>query len=378
MTIHHETMDTKGPQRDSTGDKLAQRSQFGGGRLFLALAVGVILYFGRGAFIPIALALLISLVLSGPVEALHRIRVPRSLSASLILLIALSIIGGVVTRMWAPTQQWFANSPQTMVTLKQKVRPVAKFLDRLEELRKSVGTMDGASRSASRHEAAPLGPPAPGESAPMLIVDIGGSAVAGGLTFIIVSLFLLAGGPPMMARMVAAFADNLNSSSALNVIEKVREEVGRFYLATTLINVGLGLATGVAMWAWGMPNPFLWGALAAIFNYIPYAGPGTTLLVITVVATVSFTTLAHIVGVSGTYAAFTLIEGQLVQPLFVGRRMDVNPLLIFLGLWFGGLFWGIAGIVLATPTLVALKVIAKSSENGGPMLKFLGPNINSP
>jgi predicted PurR-regulated permease PerM len=84
--------------------------------------------------------------------------------------------------------------------------------------------------------------------------------------------------------------------------------------------------------------------------------------------------LGPVLGVAGTYIVIAMIEGQLVQPLLVGRRMEVNPLLIFLGLWFGGLYWGIAGIVLAAPTLVALKVISESTKRGKPMMEFLGPN----
>jgi predicted PurR-regulated permease PerM len=213
-----------------------------------------------------------------------------------------------------------------------------------------------------------------GESAPTLILGATAPALAGVLTFVIVTLFLLAGGPPMLARMTAAFFDNLHASRVLYVIEKVRAEVGRFYVATTLINVGLGLATAGSMMAWGMPTPFLWGAVAAILNYIPYAGPATTLTVVTLVAVVSFNTLGHVLGVAGTYVVLAAIEGQLVQPLLVGRRLEVNPLLIFLALWFGGLFWGIAGVILATPSLVALKVIAENAKSGNAMMEFLGPN----
>ncbi len=62
----------------------------------------------------------------------------------------------------------------------------------------------------------------------------------------------------------------------------------------------------------------------------------------------------------------------------MGRRLEVNPLLIFLALWFGGLYWGVAGIVLATPALVALKVLAENSKSGRPMMEFLGPNDQAP
>jgi predicted PurR-regulated permease PerM len=114
--------------------------------------------------------------------------------------------------------------------------------------------------------------------------------------------------------------------------------------------------------------------MAALLNFIPYAGSGTTLLVITVVAIVTFANLGRILGVAGSYVLLATIEGQIVQPLVVGRRLAVNPLVVFLALWFGGLFWGIPGILLATPTLVAIKVVAEHSARGGALLKFLGPN----
>jgi predicted PurR-regulated permease PerM len=339
-------------------------------------ALGILLYVAHVAFIPLALALLFGLVLSAPVEALHKIRVPRSLSAALILVLALTALGGVGALMRTPAQEWFAKAPQTMSMIKQKVSPLAKFMNHLDDLRKNAGNL-GAQGHAPPPAAA-AAPAAAAESAPALILDVGPPMIASVLAFVIVTLFLLTGGPPMMARMTAAFVDNLKASYVLNIIEKVRAEVGHFYLTTTIINVALGTLTGAAMWAWGMPTPFLWGALAAVLNYIPYAGPGATLLAITIVAAVSFSTLSQVLGVAGTYVIIATIEGQVAQPLLVGRRMEVNPLLIFLGLWFGGLFWGIPGIILATPTLVALKVIAENTKSGKTMMEFLGPNDQTP
>jgi predicted PurR-regulated permease PerM len=335
-------------------------------------ALGVLLFFAHTACIPVALAMLIALVLSGPVELLHKRGFPRSLGAILILVLVLGSMVGVVALLWTPTQEWFAKAPQTLMTIKQKMGPVARFMNELETLRKNAANMGSTSRAAP----APAAEPA--ESAPALIFDETGPLLAGGLTVLIVSLFLLTGGPPMLARMTAAFVDNLKASHVLQIIEQVREEVGRFYVTTTLINVGLGLATSGAMMAWGMPTPLLWGAIAAVLNYIPYAGAVTTLIVVTLVAVVSFNTLGHVLGVAGTYVLIATIEGQLVQPLLVGRRLQVNPLLIFLALWCGGLFWGIAGVILATPSLVALKVIAEHAESGKAMMEFLGPNDQTP
>jgi predicted PurR-regulated permease PerM len=364
------SVDADTPVRDTRGaGAKSQVSPARTARVLLWGALGLLLYEAHVAFVPIALALLLALVLSGPVEALHRWRVPRGVSALLILLVTLALIGGTVEVLWKPAQQWFASAPQTLQTIRHRITPVARFMQHVDEL---VGSADalGGSHAAGAHPA----PAAPSASSSEELLDATRNAVVGIVTFVIVTLFLLAGGPPMLARMTAAFVDDLHGGHILYLIEKVRAEVGRFYLTTAAINLGLGCATTGIMMAWGMPNPYLWGAMAAVLNFIPYAGSGATLLVVTVVAIVSFADLGRILGVAGSYVLLATIEGQIVQPLLVGRRLAVNPLVVFLALWFGGLFWGIPGILLATPTLVAIKVVAEHSARGGALLKFLGPN----
>jgi predicted PurR-regulated permease PerM len=344
-------------------------------KLLVLGGLGILFYVAHVAFVPIALALLFALILSGPVEALHKLHVPRGVSAAIILLIVLSLAAGIVNLMWAPTQQWFATAPQTMKVIKRKVSPAVKFLTHVEELRNSAGTI--AAPGQSTVPAAPAAPTVENGSAPVLILDATRGAAVSLLTFVIVALFLLAGGPPMLARMTAAFVDDLNAAHVLDILEKVRGEVGRFYVTTTMINVGLGCATAGAMMLCGMPTPYLWGVLAAILNFIPYAGPTTTLIVLTLVAFVTFDGIGHVLAVAGSYLGLAMLEGQIVQPLFVGRRLQVNPLLIFLALWFGGLYWGIAGVILATPALVALKVVAENAISGKSVMEFLGPNDQS-
>ena len=99
-------------------------------------------------------------------------------------------------------------------------------------------------------------------------------------------------------------------------------------------------------------------------------------MLLTVVAIVSFDGYAPVIGVVTSYVVIAGIEGQLVQPLLVGRRLSLNPLLVFLALWFGGMFWGIAGIVLATPALVAVKVAVENSPRANSWLAFLSPQAN--
>jgi predicted PurR-regulated permease PerM len=347
-------------------------------RVLVAGAIGVLLYFAHVAFIPVALALLISLVLSGPVEALRARGVPRSGGAALLVTAILGLAAALTNFGSEPAQKWFAAAPHTVRLIERKIRPFEQIMARIGELRASAGNIGSAGNLGSAPQSAQtVAAPTvvvPQESEPATLLDGARTVVLSCVTVIILTLFLLAGGPPMLARMTAAFASELKAAHILAVIEKVRSEVGRFYVTTALINAGVGIATAFAMMFCGMPNPFLWGTMAAVLNFIPYAGATTSLIVLTAVAIISFDGLGHAFAVAGSFLVIATIEGQFVQPLLVGRRLQLNPMLVFLALWFGGFFWGIAGIILATPTLVALKVVASNAVSGAQLLDFLSPH----
>jgi predicted PurR-regulated permease PerM len=334
-----------------------------------ALAIGALLYFAHAVFIPVILALLLSLILSTAVEALRRIGLPRAVSAFILMAIILGSVGGVVDVLIEPAQQWFINAPRTLQAVEKKIRPLEKIIQRVEGLTQRAGQLAGPQPNspAAAPQAAAASTSATG------VMAATGSTLASTLTVVILTLFLLSGGPPMLAKMTAALGSNLQAAHVLKVIEAIRIELGRYYGTITLINLGLALATALVMQGLGVPNPFLWGAIAGILNFIPYVGSATTLLLLAIVALVSFNDLGRVFAVVGSYLALATIEGQVVQPLLVGRRLDLNPILVFLAVWFGGWFWGVAGIVIAVPVLAALKVAASYSEYSAPIVEFLSP-----
>jgi predicted PurR-regulated permease PerM len=334
-------------------------------------AVAALLYFAHEVFVPVALALLFALVLSSAVEGLHRLRLPRVVGAFLMLLILVAGIGAATDALMEPAQQWFANAPRTLQTVERKIRPAERLMHRLEGLSHRAGQIGNASAPSAN--GAPATPAAAAISGSNVLSATSATLVSI-MTIIILALFLLSGGPPMLARMAASVASDLHAAHALRVIEAIRTELGRYYGTIALINLGLGLATALAMLLLGVPNPYLWGAVAGVLNFIPYVGSATTLLLLAVVALVSFNDLTHVFAVAGCYLALATIEGQIVQPLLVGRRLDLNPILVFLAVWFGGWFWGVAGIVIAVPSLVALKVAATHSERAGAVVEFLSPS----
>jgi len=128
------------------------------------------------------------------------------------------------------------------------------------------------------------------------------------------------------------------------------------------------------MYALGMPNAILWGVLVAVFNFVPYLGPIAAFFILSVAALVTFDTLGRALAVPGVFLLLHLIEGQIVQPLTVGRRFEVNALVVLLAVWFGYGFWGIPGMVLAMPVVVAVKVAAQYQPSWSTVRDFLSPN----
>lgn len=327
--------------------------------------IAVLLYLARAAFVPVAFSLLFALVLSSPVEYLYRLGIPRTLGATLILMVLIGIVGVTLDAVWAPARAWITAIPHTIEVIEQKLGPVARVLERVivavDSDPHSASTGSRAEEFAMNASGTLLG------AAPTITVNV--------LTIVILTLFLLAGGAPMTARVAATLTSEGKSLKVLKVVQAMRSEIARYYATVAMINLGLGAATAVVTTLLGLPSPLLWGAMATLLNFIPYAGSAITLVVLTLVAFVTFDSIGHVAAVAASFLLLVTIEGQIVEPLLIGRRLKLSPVVVFLALWFGGWFWGIAGVVLAIPALVALKVMAEQnkSKNSRILFELLSP-----
>lgn len=177
---------------------------------------------------------------------------------------SLGLVGGTVNLLWEPAQQWLAAAPRTSLAIQRKLGPVARVMHRIDVVTNRAGHLTDIGTSAA---------PAPPKTAASrsdsdgLLAETRIALVAA-MTVVILTLFLLAAGPPVLARMSATFVSDTHASHVLRVIEAVRGEVGRYY-ALALINLGLGAATFGAMMALGMPNPLLWGRLGGCPQFHP-------------------------------------------------------------------------------------------------------------
>jgi predicted PurR-regulated permease PerM len=189
---------------------------------------------------------------------------------------------------------------------------------------------------------------------------------------IILLYFLLASGNLFLQKLVRVLPRFQDKRIAVTIVRQIEKDISLYLLTVTMINAGLGVAVGTAMYGLGMPNPVLWGVMAGCFNFIPYLGAIASAIVLTLVASVTFDQLGHILLVPFVFVALNELEGMIITPAVVGKRLSLNPVAIFIWLLLWGWLWGIPGTLIAVPLLAVIKIICDNIAPLAPMGEFLG------
>lgn len=336
--------------------------------LVALIGVGVVLYLAQDVFIPVAMALFLAMLLTPAVDRLQRWRLRRGVAVGIVMFVVFAAAAVAINAVWTPANDWLSRAPQTMRKIDPRLEPLRKMFERVDAVAARAGELTQGGSAVTGKPA--IVTPVAGKSTAISITK----SFIEGLTVIPLTLFFLLGGPPLLARMGASLSGSEASAKALRLTEAIRVEVGRYFGTIALINIGLGIATAAAMYALGMPNAILWGVMACVFNFVPYLGPIAAFFIIAIAALLTFDSLGRALAVPGVFLVLHLIEGQLVQPLTVGRRFEVGALAVLLAVWFGYGYWGIPGMLLATPALVALKVAAQYQPSWRFVRDFLTPN----
>ena len=337
----------------------------------LALMTGSALYFAAAFFMPLVLALLLALTLSPAVRFLARKGVPEVVS-SLVLVLGLAVgILGSFAALSTPFLSLVDEAPRLAEKAKRRFEDVKAPLESVTEITEQVDEATGG---------------APGTQAvvvqqPGIVSQVAGSAVSVLATtaiVIILTLFLLASGDHFYEQIVKSYATLSQRKAALKTVFQIEHEISRYLLTITLINAGLGVAVGLGMYATGMPNPLLWGVGAALLNFIPYVGSLAGIALVAVVAFVTFPSLAAAALPPIIYFVCTMIEGQVITPTIVGRRLRINTVAVFVAIAFWSFLWSIPGALMAVPILVFVKVLCDNVTALNGIGRFLSAEEEAP
>jgi predicted PurR-regulated permease PerM len=332
----------------------------------LVLAVIYTLYFAADLLIPIALAMFISITCSPVVRYLARWHIPKSLSAAFIVGTIMSITTLAVLALAGPAEKWLNDAPRAIRGLQRNMLPAKGPMADFQELADEVNELGKVDAPKKTPSVVIQGPG-------MLENVVGGlpSMLAAVGIVIFLSFFLMASGDAILRKATRCGRSWSERRRIVSIARRVQADMSRYLAAVTLINFLLGAAVALSMHLLAMPNPLLWGAMVAVLNFAPYIGAVVSAAVLTLVALTTFPHVADALLVPGTFLALTILEGQLITPAVLGKRMALSPAIVFVFVIFWGWLWGIAGALMAVPIAASLKVVCDHSPKLGLFGSFL-------
>jgi predicted PurR-regulated permease PerM len=312
----------------------------------LVICVVAVLYAAKAFFLPVVTAFVVGTMLSPAAGFLERRRIPRSVSAVLLVSAVGAGAAFIVGLISSPLMEWSGRLPELGTLLRDKLH----IFDRPLALWQDLQVMLGGSDSATPFQLPKFDwvEPTVGFLSPTFTEF---------LLFFATLVLFIASWKDLRRALIMTFADHAARLRTLRILNEIEQQLGGYLLTVTMINLGVGTATGIICAITGMPNPAGLGALAATLNFFPIIGPVAMFVVLTVVSVIAFSTLGAGLIAPLAFIGITFLEGHFVTPTIIGRRLQLNALAVFMALAFWTWLWGPMGGFLSSPLLIVALIL---------------------
>jgi predicted PurR-regulated permease PerM len=305
----------------------------------------------RPLLAPVLIAVLLTLALSPAVRWLRQRGVPEMLGALLLVVALMASTVPLAMSLARPAAAWWETAPTT----------VTQLLEQLDRLRAAIpGLHPPAPPRPGRNVAQPSDPvkerlASEGVALTGLVLTRSLAFVVSFTATVILLYFLLASEHWVLSRVVEAVPRQRTRALLLGGVRAAQREIGHWLAVVGVVNCAVGLLMGLVLWMLGLPNPTLWGALTAVFCFVPYIGPMALMALLLLAGISTFDTGLQALGPMLAFVIIHAVESNVVSPLIVGRRLSLSPVSVFLSVMFWGWLWGIAGALIAVPVLIVLR-----------------------
>ncbi|MGB2729492.1 MAG: AI-2E family transporter [Methylovirgula sp.] len=303
-------------------------------------------YVAAEVILPIILAIVLKLLLEPAMRFLAHFRIPRSLSALLLILSVFGAIGAVGAAASGPARTWAERLPEGLPRIEEKLRFLSQPIEKVSGL---------------LHKADHIGQSAADAGTSLGLTQIlfrGTENFASGLfETVLVLFFLLVSGDTFLRRLVEIMPRFKDKRQVVDISQQVEGNISAYLLTITLMNALVGVATAVVMWACGVGDPILWGVAAFLLNFVPILGPFLGIALFLFAGLLAIPTLWQALLPAGLYFAIHVLEGETITPMLLARRFTLNPVLVIISLIFWFWMWGVPGAILSVPMLAITKII---------------------
>jgi predicted PurR-regulated permease PerM len=341
--------------------------------LIIFLALCTILYFGREILIPVALAVLLSILLAPVVTSLQRLRLPKTLAVVLTVLmagLAVAVAAGLVA---STLTNLAADLPSYQTSLREKAQNLKSITSGGGTLERAAGVLENLRQELEEPEQARSALPSVDPLPVQVMEKPGPFASLAAMLGLLVHPLTQLGIVVLMLTFTLIYREDLRNrlirlagTSDLHrtttAIDEAGHRLSRLFATQLLINTTTGAFIGAALFLIGVPGALLWGILTTVLRFVPYVG--------TLLASVFPIIIAAAVGDGWTLALLTLgiilvtetLVGHVLEPLFLGKSTGLSPVAVVAAAAFWTAIWGPVGLVLSTPITMMLLVIGRNIE----------------
>ena len=307
----------------------------------LVIVVAAVLYLAKAFFLPVVMAFVVGTMLSPAASFLERYKIPRAVGAVLIVVTVAAAAAFMVGLISSPLMEWSTRLPELGARLKDKLHVFDRPLALWQELQSLVGAHDTLS-----------GFQMPKFDWVQPTLEFLSPTFTEFLLFFATLILFIASWRDLRRSLILTFGGHDARLRMLRIINEIEVHLGNYLLTVTMINTGVGIATGIACAIAHMPNPAGLGALAATLNFIPIIGPIAMFVVLLGVGIVALPTLSAGLVAPLAFIAIAFVEGHFITPTIIGRRLALNALAVFIALAFWTWLWGPMGAFLSSPLLI--------------------------
>ena len=322
------------------------------------LAVGYTLWAAQEVILPILLAMFFALVGNPILRGLRRIWIPRFAGALMVLAIGLSLAFLLGRQLAAPASDWMQQMPRELRSLAPKLKQVTQPVQQANEAAESF------ARAANNNSEKRVQVVSIQDSDPWKKLTATPRMLASILAVILLTFFFMVYGENLQRNAIAMLPTRQRKKLTVDIMHAIEREISRYVLTITIINSLVGLVLAAALYWLGvdMQEALLWGTMATLLNFAPYVGPLIGVLMMLLMGFITWDSIGESLLPAAIYLGLHTLEGQLVTPIVLGRRMALSPLMLILALMLFGWLWGIVGLLLAVPLLVCVKLILSRIE----------------
>jgi predicted PurR-regulated permease PerM len=333
----------------------------------------VVLYWAQAVLVPVALAVLLTFVLTPPVNWLERWlgRVPAVLAAVTLVFIAIALAGWGLARQMEHLADDLPTYRVNIVAKIADVRGAGKggSVEKLQETIEGIKTELGQSSTTRGTASRPVvvtSELVPGFSGFSWLGPLLGPLGTAGLVLAMV-IFMLLERRDLRDRLIGLFGYG-QLTVTTRAFDEAGTRVSRQLLMQSLVNLVYGIAAGIGLYVLGVPYPFVWASLGAALRFIPYIGPVIGAGAPILVSLAALPGWAGSLWVVGLFVVLELFTNLVLETVLYAGAAGVSQVALLVSLAFWTWLWGPLGLLMATPLTVCLVVLGKHV----PGLEFVG------